>query len=420
MIRPVSDPRVWNSVRWLYMGSGVLFLANISLGVVNVFSPETIARGQILAHFHAGTIGWVTLSVIATMIWVFTDQREVSEQYARFVLSLMVVGILAVAGYVASFGLAFNGDGPFWLLPLFGIPSWLVILSSMIFAWTQLRHQAVVTTVHLLLFGALLVASLGATMGVLQGLSYSLPSYPGPAAGDGLGAHAAPMDMYLALAFAGIVELLVRPDDARRWTKPGLTQVVLGAAGGFGASLALFTGVMELVGPAFLAFLVGFGFYMVRTGWRTFRVNPFAKGTAPATFWGGLAYPIYILGFVYLVFKYFIPEEDVPHALFIAFIHVTFIGAATNLLLATQSTYAGGAALTRGAEAGAYWMLNLGMLAFFASEFMAGRREGALLMAVGVLSSLVIVWTRLGSSWHPPKERGAAIDRAQTRRLKKN
>lgn len=401
MIKPVADARVWNSVRWLYMGSGVLFLANISLGILNVFSPETINRGQILAHFHAGSIGWITLSVIATMFWVFTGQRAVSDQYANFVSYVVIVGIGAVAGYIAGFGAFFSSGANAWLLPLFGIPTWLVIVSSMGFAWAQLKHQPVVTNVHLLLFGALIVASLGATMGVLWGLHYETGTYLAPAAADGVGAHAAPMDMYLALAFAGLVELQLRPDDARRWTKPGLTQMILGIGGGFVASMALYTGLGMIIPLALLAFLVGFGFYLVRIGWRTFTVNPFAKGRAPALFWGGLAYPAYILLFVLLVFQYFIPGVEPPHALLIVFLHVTFIGAGTNLLLATQSAYAAGAQ-DRAGQAVAFWLLNLGMLAFFASELAAGRREGALLMALGVVLSLLIVWWRLGHAWQPP------------------
>lgn len=405
MIPPVKDPRVWNSVRWLYVGSGVLFLANISLGITNVFSPDTIARGQILSHFHAGTIGWITLSIIATTLWVFTGQRDVSRGYGTFVAALVGVALVAVAGYIAGFGLFFNGDVGAWILPLFGVPSWLVILSAMILTWTQLKQQPVLTTVHLLLFGSLLVASLGATMGVLRGLQFEMGKYLGPAGADQVGAHAAPMEMYLGLAFAGLVELLVRNNDAARWTKPGLWQTILGVAGGFIGSFSLYVGVPQASGIALLAFLVSFGFYFGRVGWRTFTINPFQAGRAPALFWAGLFYPIYILMFIYLVAVYFIPgrADELPHWLGIIFAHLAFIGAGTNLLLATQSAYGdAGAPPHRWLSAG-FWTLNLGMFAFFASEAMADRREGALLMALGVLASLVIVWLRLGSHWTPPK-----------------
>jgi len=71
----VRDPHVWSTVRWLYFGSGLLFLLNISLGILNVFTPGDLPRGQLLAHLHAGTIGWITLSVIATTLWVYSWAR---------------------------------------------------------------------------------------------------------------------------------------------------------------------------------------------------------------------------------------------------------------------------------------------------------------------------------------------------------
>src|SRR5687768_5636508 len=98
MLAPILDPRVWNSVRWLYMGSGVLFLANIGLGILNVFTPGALPRGQLLAHFHAGTIGWITLSIVATSLWLFTAARTVTPAAQRFITGLTVVAVLAVAG----------------------------------------------------------------------------------------------------------------------------------------------------------------------------------------------------------------------------------------------------------------------------------------------------------------------------------
>lgn len=402
MVRLVSDPRVWNSIRWLYMGAGVLFLANITLGIVNVFTPGALPRGQLLSHFHAGTIGWITLSIIATMLWVFTAGRQVAANVAAFITGLTVVSILAVAGYIAAFGLVFNGDGPFWLLPLFGVPSWLVILAATIFAGTQFKHQAVVTTVHLLFFGALLVASLGATMGVLQGLSYVRGSYPGPPGADGLGAHAGPMEMYLGLAFAGLAELLVGRNWEQRWTKAGMTQMVLSVVGGYLGSIALYANIGPLIPLGLLLYLVSFGIYFARIGWRTFTVNPFKPGRAAAIFWGGLAYPFNIILFVILVALFFVPGNPLPHDLGVIFAHVSFIGAGTNFILATQSVYGDRGAPVHKWQGPAHWLLNLGMLVFFAGEVMAERREGALVMAVGVLAALFIVWSRLGASWQPP------------------
>lgn len=403
MIPRVADGRVWSTIRWLYIGSGLLFLANISLGILNVFTVGEIPRGQVLSHLHSGTIGWITLSVVATTFWVYTGERVVSEAYVRFLQGVTIVGLLAVPGYVMGFGAAFNGDGPFWLLPLFGIPTGLVIVASFVFAAMQLKHQAVVTTTHLLFFGALLVASLGASMGVLWGLTYETGAYPYPSGAqvNPIGAHAGPMDMYLALAFAGLVELMLHPGDRAPWTKSGMAQMILGVFGAFVISGALYVGAAAIIPLALLSFLATFVVYVVRIGWRTFHTNPFGPGTAVSLFFGGLWFPVYIGLFVFLVAAYFVPGKAPPEALLVAFVHITFVGTATNLLLAAQSAYAGGREVLAKLQPVAGWLLNLGLVAFIAGEYMAGRREGALVMAVGVLLSLGVVWARLGRHWMP-------------------
>lgn len=396
----ITDAKVWNSVRWLYMGSGVLFLANIGLGILNVFTPGEISRGQVLSHFHAGTIGWITLGVIATTIWLFMAGREAPSWVSRFIAGLTILALLSVAGYIAAFGLAFNQDVGYWILPIFGIPSWLVIVAATVFAGTQLKKQPVVTAVHVLLFCALLVGSFGGAMGVIQGIYYTTGSYPGPAGADGLGAHAGPMEMYLGLAFAALLEFLVGGTVSRRWTRPAMAQASLAVAGAVIGSAALYANLGQLVPLSLGLYLVSFGFYFARVGWRSLRLNPMRPGRNAAVFWAGLAYPVYVLAFVYLVAVYFVPDKPVPHAFEVIFVHTAFIGAGTNLLLATQSLFAGGPQPVRWV-ATATWALNLGMLAFFAGEVTAERREGALLMAAGVLAALVVVWTRLGARWHP-------------------
>ncbi|HUR25945.1 MAG TPA: hypothetical protein VM327_08045 [Candidatus Thermoplasmatota archaeon] len=392
----LRDGDVWRAVRLLYLGSGLLFLGTIGLGIANALM-SSLSRGQILAHFHSGSIGWVTLSVIATTVWLYTGQRTVSPAYRNVVWLLAGLGIVSATGYVAAFALAFNG-GPFWMLPLFGIPMGLVIVTALTFTLLQVRHQPVVTTPHLLLLGALLVASLGATMGVLIGLSHAdvLDAFPDREGVDMLGAHAGPMDMYLALAFGAIVELLVVTEAVRR-TRAGIAQMVLGVVSGFLTSIGLFTGfVMPLAPIALLMFLVAFGFYVVRVGWRALATNPLAGGRSVPTFFGGVFFPVYIVFFVAAVALFFIPGKPMPHALGVAMIHTIFIGMATNLLLAMRSTFpewSGGVGppVSSRLLGGAAWALNLGMLAFFAGEFLAGRKEGAFLMAGGVLVAMVAV-----------------------------
>lgn len=408
MLRPNADPRVWNVVRWLYIGAGLLFLANISLGILNVFSGEVIGRGQVLAHLHAGTIGWITLSVIATALWVFASQGPASDQYVLWSKILTIIGLTSVAGYVSSFGYVFNANEAHWLLPLFGIPMWAVIVGGFLFTALTLKRQVTVTTVHLLLFGALLVAALAATMGVLWGLTLTGAIFPYPSGPDvePVGAHAGPMDMYLALAFAAFVELFMRRDDHARWTQPGMWQMILGVLSAVVLLFGAYFGLLMIAPLALALFVASFLIYLIRIGWRTFTINPAQKGRKAALFFGGLFFPLYILLFVVFVPVYFIPGETPPDWLLAAFIHITYIGAATNLILAAQTEYGGHGKAYEGLEPWGYWILNLGLLAFILSMYQGGVRHGALLMAVGAVLALFVAWSRLGRSWEPPGDAG--------------
>ncbi len=405
MVRTVSDPHVWRSVRLLYMGSGALFLATVLLGILNVFTSGEIPRGQILAHFHSGSIGWVTLSVLATTIWLFTGERSVSDGYRKSVLWLAWVGIIAVAGYILAFYLAFNGDGMFWMLPLFGIPTALVILGGLVLAATQFSKLPVASTAHLLMLGALIVAGLGATMGILVGLAHAdvVDVFPVNDDADAVGAHAGPMDMYLALAFGAIAELLLRGDSSR-WSKPAMAQMILGVTSGFVVSLALFVGIGALIPVGMLLFLVSFGFYFARTGWRVFPMGPRSR---PALWWGGVAFPFYIGLFVYAVMAYFSQGKIPPPVLAIVFVHTTFVAMATNLVLSVQSHFASGSVMPRNTAIG-IWVLNGGLLAFFAGEIMAEVAHGALLMAAGVLMALWLIWNALRLASAPSASRKPA------------
>ncbi len=399
MIRAILDPHIWRHVRMLYVGSAALFLVTVLIGILNVFTSGHISRGQVLAHFHSGSIGWVTLSVLATTIWVFMGDRAISDGTRKGVMMLAWTGIIAVAGYILAFYLAFSGDGMFWMLPLFGIPSGLVIIGGLVLAATQFSKIPVASTAHLLLLGALIVASLGAVMGILLGLSYSgvVDVFPSGKGTDALGAHAGPMDMYLALAFGAVVELLLR-GDGTRWTKPALAQMVLGVLSGFTVSTALFVGIEPLIPVGMLLFLLSFGFFFGRTGWRIFTIRPTKR---PALWWGGIAFPFYIGLFVFMVMAYFSQGKVPPHVLGVVFVHTTFVAMATNLVFAIQSNFASGRAMPRLAAIGV-WVLNGGLLAFFAGEIMAEVGHGAIIMAVGAIITLWALWQAHGAA-EPPR-----------------
>ncbi len=203
----VQNQSVWESLKILFMGSLLIFLINIYFGFDNSITAGEIDRWQILIHLHGGSIGWITLSAIGIAIWQVTGEREVSADYERRVRLLVWASVIIFAAYVPSFGLAFSRPSGFLvaLLPIFGAGSVLMLWIAAIFAFSQFKHQPVVTTVHFLIAGALLTAAIGATVGMLLGLERVVGQFLPLPEGDRVGAHAGMMDTYLFLVASAII-----------------------------------------------------------------------------------------------------------------------------------------------------------------------------------------------------------------------
>ena len=394
-LRPVENASVWNHIRILFLGSALLFLINIFFGFDNALTPpETIIpRWQVLVHLHAGTIGWITLSVIGLMIWVFSAGRELTDSYVRGVQALVWTGVIVFGSYITSFGLAFNFLGSaFILLPIFGTLSALVIWWALIFSLAQLRRQPVVTTVHLLVVGALLVVAVMAILGVLIGLEHVIGFFvPGA---DRIGVHAGLTTLYLALAATAIVEGLVTKKPDARWTGAGLAQVLALtiAAFLFLGGILLFLEVLFLLG--IILVILGTGLFLARAGRFALARNPLGSNDAAWVFFG-TAWLV-----VSVTLALVTPDPAaLPRYLLIVFIHVAFVGMMTNLLLglyASRTREVGH--LLRSWEAVSILLINLGLLVFFLFEIVADARLGAVVMGIGVLLGVLTMITRLGAT----------------------
>jgi len=398
----VRNTEVWNVIRIILLGSATLFLINIFFGFDNVVTTGVLPRSQSLIHLHAGSIGWITLSQLAIAFWVFTGNREVSETHARRRRMLAYLAIFFFAGYIISFGLAFSQGGDFFILmPIFGTGAMLMIWAAAIYALTQLRRQAVVTTVHILVAGGLLVAAVGATMGVLLGLELAMGEQflPIPAGEDRVGVHAGMMDTYLILVAAGIVEWFVQKDPQKRWTIAGLLQALFLTAAGLVVVVAFLTGALEQLLPIFALFLLlGLIFFLARIGWRVIAHNPLRGGMKAWGFFGTTWLVIYVGLFIFLAAT--LPMGlDIPAWLFAVFVHAGFVGMMTNIILGVDAARTEDSAhVLSWGESAALRLINLGLLVFFALKITSDSRLGAIVMGIGVLLGVVTMILRLRES----------------------
>ena len=397
-IARVKDDVVWRQLRIIFVGSALLFLINNFFGFANALTEGAINRGQILVHLHAGSVGWITLSAIGLAIWLVTGQRTVDDGYRRTVQRLGWAAVIAFACYVPNFWLAFGPVGFKVLLPIFGIASVLVLWWAAVFAIGQVRAQQAATTPQFLAAGALLVASIGATVGALLGLENAMGRTLLPLASDRVGAHAAMMDTYLFLVAAAIIESVIRPASDQRLRWPGVVQ---GSAWVIGAALvptAYFLDQIEAILPLFgLLLLLGMGFFLVRTAWRAVVAGPMGPGARAWTFFGTVWLVVY-MGFFLWAVSGGGDFSAMPGWFFAVFAHVGFVGMMTNLILALHLERADAQrGLASWAEPTAMWLVNIGLLVFLGLRVTAEIRTGAIVMGVGVVLGVATVLYRL---WH--------------------
>jgi hypothetical protein len=89
----------------------------------------------------------------------------------------------------------------------------------------------------------------------------------------------------------------------------------------------------------------------------------------------------------------------VPHWAGVTFIHASFVGMMTNLLMAVFSARGQNAReIMSGSETLAAWLMNGGMIVFLAMEINSGSRLGAIVMGTGVLLGVFIMIWRLQAS----------------------
>ncbi len=402
-LRPVRNQAVWRSLKILFSAAPILFLINIYFGFDNTLTVGEIPRWQLLIHLHGGSIGWITLSAIGLAIWHVTGDREVDAGYERTVRNLVWFAIIAFAGYVPSFGLAFSRPSGFLvtLLPIFGSLSVLVLWLASFFALGQLRRQNPVTTVQILFSGAVLTAAIGATVGALLGLERAIGQFLPLPSGDRVGAHAGMMDTYLFLVASGIIEWFTSDKYLERRSLAGLLQGVIWALGAAVVPIAYFLNMVDQLLPIFmLTLLVGMLIFLFRIAWGAIKIGPGASGVRPWAFFGTVWLVIYMATFLYLISQFVSGADftDFPRWLGVLFAHAGFVGMMTNLIFGVISVRAWERrAVVAWGEKTSMWLINLGILVFVGVVAFSDSRLGAIVMGVGVLLGVFTMLMRLWS-----------------------
>ncbi len=105
------------AARDLFLVAMGVFVFNIAIGLLNGADVVTFDRNQLLTHVHAGTIGWLTLTIVASSFILFRAADR------RLVIALTILVPLYVAAfYTGSFALRAVG-GTLLLIAI----AWLLV-----------------------------------------------------------------------------------------------------------------------------------------------------------------------------------------------------------------------------------------------------------------------------------------------------
>ena len=372
-----------------YLVAMGVFVLNIAIGILNGADAVEFDHNQLLTHVHAGTIGWLTLTILASAYLLFraADRR------------LMIALSILVPLYVIAFY-----TGSFQLRALGGTALLIAIAWALIWVWRQfLAGERTLPRLAVVL--GLTSFGYGAIIGVL--LQIEAASGSRILSGDGIGAHASAMTFgYLVLTSFGLIEW--RLLGTRDLPRAGLVQVLALFLGGLIISVGLLAGAEQAAGGIYLLTqLVAVVVFIARVWPRALRVgwasaDPI-RHVGAASVWVVAA----LLLFMYLVATFITAADPndpdaLPLNILIASDHAVYIGVVTNIMLALLSLLVLDRATTPAwFRHLMFWGVNLGLLVFVIGLIVDTaeiKRIGAPVMGVVLLISLALLALRAWSA----------------------
>lgn len=377
------------AARDVFLVAMAVFVLNIVIGILNGADAVEFDHNQILTHVHAGTVGWLTLTIVASSFLLFRASDR------RLVLALAIlVPVYVVAFYTGSFALRAIGG-----TALLVVIAWLLLWVWQQFLAGERSLPRLAVVLGITSFGY------GAVIGVLLQLQFALELTI--LSGDGIGAHASAMTFgYLVLVSFGLIEW--RLLGTRGLPRAGLVQMLALFLGGIVISVGLLAGAEQAAGGVYLLTqLVAVVLFIVRVWPRSLRVgwldaNP-VRHLGAASIWVVGA----LILFMYLVFSFITAANpDDPNALplnvLIASDHSVYIGVITNIMLGLLSVLVLDVAARRSWMGHViFWGVNLGLLVFVAGLIIDTaeiKRIGAPVMGVTLLVALAILAMRAVSA----------------------
>ena len=376
--------------RGLFLVAMALFVVTVAIGIVNGLDLYEFNHDQLLTHVHSGTLGWITLGLVAGSFWLV---RSGDRRLAAALAILIPI-------YVAAF---YSGNLP--ARAITGTALLIAILWLVGWAWLAVRREPTIPLFAVTL--GLTSFAYGAIIGVLIQVELASGTSLFPGGADAIGAHAGTMVFsYLILVAMGLLEW--RTVGLRRRSRSG--QVQIGALFGGGLLLALTllfldaSAVQAVGGIYLLVELVAVALFTGRVVRHAIRVDWRAASPERHLAMSAAFVVVATAIFLYVVFL-FISTGDpskIPAGVLVASDHAAFIGVITNLIFGLALRLA---ADRRDrwpwADQVVFWAMNGGLVIFLLGLIAVSpelKRIGAPIMGIAILLGLATIAVRLWSS----------------------
>jgi len=311
----------------------LIFVFTVVIGILNGTDVVDFQKRTLLAHVHAGTLGWITMGVFAASLWLFSQGDRPGRGSMLAARLLVGAAVLALPLYAITFMFT-QGI----VRPILGGMALAVIVGFLAWVIERLRHIDALTTPHWGFLAANGTSVVGGVLGVLLGLKIATGWSVLP---DG-GSDAHPGTMVVGFLIPMGLALC---EWALTWPNPaaagrlGRAQMALPFAGGVMLTIGLLLDFIPLVAISPLLEIAGLVIFLKRMWPHLRRVRWTARAPGRLAAVSALAIVFNIALIQYFVARYAGNFDDVPKHQLLALDHTMFIGVMTNaifaLLLAT-------------------------------------------------------------------------------------
>lgn len=377
----------------------LVFVYTIGIGILNGLDLVEFGREQLLSHLHGGTLGWMTLAIIAATQWLFVDEGvAISGRSARAIRGFAYLAAVAIPLYVLAFATTFGVGRPL------GGTATLVALIG-VAAWSYGRVREVTLTVpRLLVLLGLTSSVLGGGFGVLNGFAIAFDWTWVP--DSFFEAHPGTMEigftMPVAMALAEWGMRVGTPDERpNRW---GIAQAVLMMVGFLWVLGFILAGQEEVVGIGILFGIVAIGIFFGRMRHIVRNTPLTARAPGRHALAGGVLLGVTM---VYVFVAISAVQGDfaaMPRGQTLSFIHLLAIGATTNALLAFVIHLSRRTSDVSAVDDVVFWGVNIGLVGFVTA--LTTDVDGLIFVFVPImgLALLVAIGVHLLPLAHEPGE----------------